>query len=72
MDVVYLYFGGIKWFDSKNTQDPQNSYFQQKSFVSKVLSFSIDTLVLPDRSPNELQIALVCSSQDQNSKSTIA
>jgi len=56
----------------KNTQDPYNSYFQQKSFVSEVTSFSIDALVLPDRSPYELQIVLVCSSQDQNSTSIIA
>ncbi|MDW5549883.1 hypothetical protein [Methanosarcina sp.] len=54
------------------TQDPYNSYFQQKYFVSKVTSFSVDALVLPDRSPYGLQIALFCSSQGQNSKLIIA
>ncbi|MCC4768378.1 MULTISPECIES: hypothetical protein [Methanosarcina] len=46
--------------------------FSTKKLRLGVTSFSIDALVLPDRSPYELQIALVCSSQDQNSKSTIA
>jgi len=53
--------------DSKNVpRSAQLSFSVKKASSQEVTSFSIDTLVLPDRSPKELQTALICSSQDQN------